>query len=308
MFQRLMVPLDGSSLAEQALPVAARLAKATGGSLLLVQVVSLPIDYSGGLSPVPVMTQEIVDSELQRATNYLATIVQQPQLAGIDVATDVLYGFPAQQLAQTAEAHECDLIVLCSHGRTGLSRWALGSVALSLIHQSTVPILVLHQPGDVPPMALGHALSALVPLDGSALSEAALAPAEQLVSALSAPALGTLHLSQVVSESNPAVLEEALQQARQYLATTVAHLQQTAQPLHLTFTTSVERESDVASALVKLAEKEGAGGGGLIAISTHGRGGLQRWVMGSITERILTITKLPLLIVRPSKYEVNSKV
>ena len=71
MFGQMLVPLDGSFRAEQAPPVAARIARATGGSLLLVQVVTPPVDYSGGLSPVPIGTGEVVEEEMKRATDYL---------------------------------------------------------------------------------------------------------------------------------------------------------------------------------------------------------------------------------------------
>jgi nucleotide-binding universal stress UspA family protein len=125
-----------------------------------------------------------------------------------------------------------------------------------------------------------------------------------------------LHLAQIVkilpttaqegfiSELN----EEARERARTYLVTVEEHLQAKVKDLKLSHTSSVELESDVASALVKLAEYGGerkksgeVRGCDLIAISTHGRGGLERWVMGSVTERILNTTKLPTLIVRPHK-------
>src|SRR3989442_1635743 len=71
MFGQILVPLDGSFRAEQALPVAARIARATGGSLLLVQVVTPSVDDSGGLAPVPIMTGEIVEEDMNRAADYL---------------------------------------------------------------------------------------------------------------------------------------------------------------------------------------------------------------------------------------------
>jgi nucleotide-binding universal stress UspA family protein len=110
----------------------------------------------------------------------------------------------------------------------------------------------------------------------------------------------------LISEIN----EEARERARTYLATVEEHLQAKVKDLKLSLTSSVELASDVTSALVGLAEYGGESerkksgevrGCDLIAISTHGRGGLERWVMGSVTERILNTTKLPMLIVRPQK-------
>lgn len=308
MFQRVLVPLDGSVRAEQALPVAVRLARAMGGSLLLVQVVSPPIDFSGGMAPVPLITGQVVESEMTGASDYLKAVTMRPELAGIEVTTEVLFGIPAQLLTQSARVHGSDLVVLCSHGRTGLTRWALGSVAHTLVHQSDVPVLVLRQ-DDMLAHVEKRPFRTLVPLDGSELAEAALAPAATLTATLTAPARGELHLVQVVkafhstteegfvSELN----EETRHRARSYLASVAERVQTTEMGHGLTVTFAVELASDVASVLLGVAEQADAGGSDLIAISTHGRSGLERWVMGSVTDRLLNTTTLPILIVRPQR-------
>jgi len=166
MFKHILVPLDGSTLAEHALPVAARIARATGGSLLLVQVSPQPIDYSGGWAPM--MTGEIIEAEMDGATDYLKAVAASQLLAGIETRTEVSIGLTAQYLIAVTEDHESDLVVLCSHGRTGLTRWALGSVAHSLVHQSAVPVLVLRQDQAIAPSSNGEKarpLCTLVPLD-----------------------------------------------------------------------------------------------------------------------------------------------
>jgi nucleotide-binding universal stress UspA family protein len=313
MFERILVPLDGSPRAEQALPVAARIARASGGSIHLLQVFSLVANYGGGMAPVSFVTEESVDMELVQATDYLRTIASS-RLSGIKTTTEVVFGLPAQYILAAAETQGVDLIVMCSHGRTGFARWALGSVAHTLAHESTVPTLILRE--SEPASLLSgtesmRPLCALVPLDGSELSEAALIPAARLVTALAAPAQGALHLAQVamsvpaeeegfVSEIN----EVTLLRIRTYLEQVAEGLQTTMKKdSKLSITSSVELEKDVSSALVHLAEHgergtRGIGSCDLIVISTHGRGGLERWVMGSVTDRILTNTKLPMLIVR----------
>lgn len=315
MFQHLLVPLDGSVRAEQALPIAACIARATGGIVHLVRVVSPPLDYSGGLSPVSLTNGEVIEAETAEATAYLQTQASSPLLEGIGTKREVFFGQSAPALLEAMEAHKIDLLVLCSHGRTGFTRWVLGSVARALVHQSPIPTLVLRQNETTALLSQAHPASplrTLVPLDGSLLAEAALGPAAFLTSALAAPGQGALHLSQVVkifpttaaegfvSELN----EEALQRASVYLSRVEERLHSEARDLRLSLTHSVELDSDVASALVDLAEHgkgEEMGACHLIAISTHGRGGLERWVMGSITERLLTATKLPLLIMRPPR-------
>lgn len=321
-FQHILVPLDGSPLAEQALPVAAHIARATGGSLLLAQVISLPLDYSGGWSPVPLLNEQACGAEIDAARTYLQSLAASPLLAGIETRTEALLGLPVQHLLTLAEAPGTDLVVLCSHGRSGFTRWVLGSVTHALVHQCSTPVLVLRQGQD--PLSLFSttatatgSLRTLVPLDGSPLAEAALHPAARLTAALAANGQGTLHLSQVVkvfptTAEQGAVStlnEEALQRARIYLSQVEERLHTEMQALKLTLTHSVELASDVAGTLLNLAE-QGKGSQeengeasrcDLIAISTHGRGGVERWVMGSVTERILNATMLPMLIVRPQK-------
>ncbi len=317
MFEHILVPLDGSSRAERALSVAARIARASGGSLLLLRVVNPLMEYGGGLVPVPLLTEQVIEAELAEATDYLKTVAASPRLSGIRTSTEVVFGTPAQRILAVAASREVDLIALCSHGRTGFMRWVLGSVAYTLTHESAVPILVLRESEPASPLSRSDAarpLCALVPLDGSQLAETAFIPAAHLVAALAAPTQGALHLAQVVkifpetaeegfvSEIN----EEALQRARTYLAAARERLQATVKDLKLSITYSVELDTDAASALVSLAEHggggketEGVSGCDLIAISTHGRTGLERWVIGSVTDRILNTTKLPMLIVRP---------
>jgi nucleotide-binding universal stress UspA family protein len=265
------------------------------------------------------MSQEVIEMEMAEASDYLKAVAASPMLAGIVTTTEVSFGLPAPDILAAAETHGSDLIVLCSHGRTGFTRWALGSVAHTLAHQSTVPLLVLRQNEALSFLShadMAHPLRTLVPLDGSKLAEVALNPAASLTAALAAPARGALHLAEVVKDVPAAteegvvsvLNEEAFQQASTYLAAVAERLQTTMKGLRLTLTYAVGYDADVASTLVSMAEHgdegkeaEGVVGCDLIAISTHGRSGLQRWVMGSVTERILTATKLPILIVRPEK-------
>lgn len=99
-----------------------------------------------------------------------------------------------------------------------------------------------------------------------------------------------------------------LQRASSYLATTAEHVQAAEKDLKLSITSTAVLEVDIADTLLALAEQEGSSTSDLIAISTHGRNGLERWVMGSVTERVLNTTKLPVLIVRPPTVEVGQSL
>jgi nucleotide-binding universal stress UspA family protein len=319
MFQHLLVPLDGSPLAEQALPVAARLARFTHSSLLLVQVVRPSTDYSGGWYPVQLIDQQVIDDEIENVTTYLQTLATSPELVGIAVRTEVAFGWPVQQLLTLAETSGVDLVVLSSHGRTGFTRWVLGSVTHALVHECKSPLLILHQDETSALLAQGR-IRTLVPLDGSPFAEAALRPAAHVTAALAAAGQGVLHLNQVVTMF-PGTEKEGLQsslnagpfsRAETYLSQTREGLLAECKDLQLSLTSSTELATDVASTLLTLAEQGEVGAMSegnscdLIALSTHGRGGLERWVMGSVTERLLNTTKLPLLIVRPAQEGVEA--
>lgn len=321
MFRRILVPLDGSTRAESAIPVAARIARASKGSIVLLQVVNSPIEYGMYLTQSPVLTEKDVEAEKAKATEYLTSIAQSEQMEGIGTKIEVVAGPIAPTLLSYAEPSRTDLMVMSSHGYTGFKRWVLGSVADKVIRHAQVPVLVLREHEPLPAVS-DHSLRILVALDGSPLSEAVLDPVAQLVAALSAPSQGALHLLRVVdipstsgawrSQANigSEMREHMQQDAKVYLASVVTQLQE---DFALDYeyvpaiTAAVVTDADVAGAIIREAEITEAGKTyDLIAMSTHGRGGLERWTAGSVTERTLHGTKLPLLVVRPRK-EANKK-
>lgn len=326
MFKRILVPLDGASRAERAIPVAARLARASNGTVILLQVVTLPIDYGGYMTQAPLLSESMMETYLDEAKSYLVTLAKSEDLAGINTKVEVMFGNPAQDIFAVTQSRRVDLIIMSSHGRTGFTRWALGSVAHKVVHHSPVPVLVLRDDAPLPTEALIDAarpLRALVPLDGSPLAETALEPAAYLVAALASPSRGALHLAQVVKlpstthdeEFVAKIGKEILDTAKTYLTAMKDHLEETLKELKLSITWSVAIDSDVADALIGIAEhvaevKEAKGHHDcdLIAMSTHGRGGWERWTMGSVTERVLNGAKLALLVVRPQKVKAEQEV
>ncbi|HAT45979.1 MAG TPA: hypothetical protein DEV72_09995 [Ktedonobacter sp.] len=312
MFKRILVPLDGSPRAERALPVAARLARASGGSIVLLQVVNPPVEYEMYVAQPSVL----IEQAITQAIHYLTCLAQSDELEGIGIQIEVMSGSVVPTLFTSAQSFGADLIVLCSHGYTGFKRWVLGSVADRVARHAPAPVLVLRESGPQPidiPSATGSPLRALVALDGSALAEAALTPAAELVAALAAPEQGALHLVRVVdipphfgagkSQANIGMemIEQAKHEAKAYLTSVIDQFQiGIAARLNLSLNATVASDTDVAGAIIKEGEHaENAEEYAFMALSTHGRAGVQRWAMGSITERVLHGTKLPLLIVRP---------
>lgn len=319
MFKRILVPLDGSTRAEQAIPTAGRIARATGGTVVLLRVVPPPLDYGYGpymLGPDFTVSDRGVHEALVEAAHYLEGAATSSSLAGVKTEVVAATGSAAAIILAETEERNIDLIVMCTHGHTGLKRWFLGSVAQKVARHAPVPVLVLHPHTTIagPHPHMERPLRVLVPLDGSALAKAALQPAAHLVAALEAPGQGAMHLVRVVKSDtlpaevlDPVAKEHLLHKAKTYLASVSGHVREdiAAKP-RLAVTWSVTLDTDAADAIIRAAEvgedPEGAGAFGrcdLIALATHGRGGLQRWAMGSVTERVLAGTTLPVLIVWP---------
>jgi len=318
MFKKILVPLDGSTRAEQAIPVAARLARFSGGTVVLLRVVSPHAEFL----PYPVepgLIEALIDANLEEARNYLDCISRASSLVEAHTETAVFFGEIATVILSEVEAQHIDLIVMCSHGYTGMKRWVLGSIAEKVVHYAPVPVLLLREGGPAlvgtPPHAEGP-LRALIPLDGSARAKEAIVPAAQLIAALSAPGPGALHLTRVVvfpdaAKTSQSEREAIMHKAKQYLSATVAHMREglVATPiagLKLAITWSVIHDEDIAAGIIRAAaggenvEETGVfGSSNVIAMATHGYSGLQRWALGSITERVLHTTRLPLLVVRP---------
>lgn len=328
MFQRILVPLDGSARAEQAISVAARIARASGGSIILLQVSTAAIDFAWTAMESPSMLQGTLDADCDRADEYLTNMARSHELEGIKTTIVVLQGVPAEAILEEAHSQAADLIVICSHGNTGLKRWVLGSVAQKVARYSPAPVLVLHEHAGV--LTNMHpqgtrAVRILVALDGSPLAEVALEPAAYLSAALSAPQPGALHLTQVLhlptnyeygqNDSLARVKQQRMVNADAYLHTMERRLcEGDLGRLNLQVTSSVADDLDIAATLIRMAENgehmdevAGCYGCDMVTMATHGRNGLQRWILGSVTERMLEATRLPLLIVRPQKNAIKAE-
>lgn len=315
MFHHILVPLDGSARAEQAFPAAVRIARATGATLILFRVVTLPRGFSSDSTKPPEPLHLSLEFDLAEAKDDLIRLLETDDLEGIGIKTEVRTGQPAQQILVSAEEQQADLIVMCSHGTTGLTRWRLGSVAQKVARHSPVPVLIVREDHPLPTSsAQGDAsiVRLLVPLDESPLAEAALLPAAQVSAALSAPGHGSLHLLRVVELVTTrerggylaALNEEDVARAKMYLKNMEQQVREgDFAPYHLTVTSSVVLNADIAATLLSRPEDdehiEGQMGYTMIAMATHGRSGIAHWLLGSITERVLSATTFPMLIVRP---------
>src|SRR5690349_1561936 len=175
MFQRILVPLDGSLRAERAIPVAARLASASHSSILLVRVIDVFLDFSWQMAGVPPDLTNALEVARMNADAYLKEMAEADAVRGLDVTTKVIEGRPADAILSIAQSRQADLIVMSSHGHTGLKRWVLGSVAQVIERHSSIPVLLLRdQTGQASQLLHGMTkpIRVMVALDGTPLSEA----------------------------------------------------------------------------------------------------------------------------------------
>ncbi len=327
MIRRILVPLDGSPRAERAISVATRVAEATDGSVVLLRVIPPAIVY-GAYTPDHVI-QESFEASFAGASRYLIQVAQTYNQEGVKIETQVLAGPVALTILDFARAFLFDLVIINSRGHTGFTRWIPGSVAAEVAFSSPKPVLVLRD-GLAQHVGVGavanttRPLHTLVTLDGSALAEKALLPAVQLSVALAASKSCMLHLLQVINlplagikkkgqaqvEKDKQTREEAKQAAETYLSKLESRLHED-EWTKFTFsaTSSVVFDSDIVAGIIAEIEKEqerkdaeAFGGYDLVAMTTRGRGDLQRVVSRSVTGDILKATKLPLLILREPGY------
>ena len=312
MFSRVLVGLDGSERAAHALAMAATIARASNGSLILAQVLNAPAEFlpyiAAGLEP------STLGADLDGATAYLTSLTTLPEMQGVPAEIEVHVGQAAAKLLELAQTRQADLIVLTSHGHSGLTHWALGRVTQKVARHAQIPVLVLRasEPphGTEQPKAPTEPVRALIALDGSPAAEEALGAALELAVALAGPRPAALRLVRVVppsADSGP---------ARDYLRGVVDRLRAIQPPdLQLELSESLVVDTDVARALAHAAEagtiataetatEEAATDASapcdLIAITTYGASGRQEWSLGGVAERLLESAQLPLLMVRPA--------
>lgn len=297
MFRRLLVPLDGSRLAESVLPVVERLALVFGARVLLLHVLERA-------APEAVHGERHLQA-LDEAETYLRDAAARLEAKGIDVewhAHEVPEGDVTGSIAGHVREEHADLIVMCTHGSGGMRDLLFGSIAQQVLKRGSAPVLLVRARHEQSPRPFDPQ-RLLVPLDGTAAAEAALEPAQDLARLLGAG----VHLVMVVATARdldakrpglaqvlPSTMRAALEieeaEAADYLEDMADGLRSTGTPV----TTEVRRGNPL-SALADEASEEGVG---LVVVATHGRAGVQAIWAGSVTARLLARTDAPLLLLR----------
>lgn len=294
-FRSILIPLDGQQLAEQALPVGRSLARRSGAALHLVTVQS-PIPPPVLTSEVAAMAQQLQEESARAMRAYVDRVAAAARCDDIAVTSALLEGPPAERLAAYARDHDIQLVVMTTHGRGGLSRLWLGSVADRLLRKVEVPVLLL-RPRENPQPAEYHrilvALGERAELDvvEPALTLGAIAGTASYVLAhvieppppiiapvpVHAPALG------------PEWVQARHDASLSYLAPLAERLSQHG----LAVEARVVVGGPVAAEVLELARTTAAD---LIAMGTHGRRGLERLMLGSVADKVVRGSDTPVLV------------
>jgi nucleotide-binding universal stress UspA family protein len=293
----ILVPLDGSALAELALPYAMRLAEARKAHLILFRAV-----LAGPPSGMDWERQQL--DAIDEAQSYITRIAQDATARAVTVETVVTYGPAAREILAVSRDQDVSEIVMATHGRSGLSHLLSGSVAEAVLAETSVPVFLVHGvSGEAPPTVFDpDSARIVVPLDGSEFAEAAVALAQDIAGPRS-----ELILLRVTPHPEGAVRDETGQiisymdqleadlrrEAADYLEGIVGQLASTSPGLSVRTVIRVgEPATSIASVVVEKAAD-------LVVMATHGRTGITRAVMGSVAGKVLLSGSTPVLLVRP---------
>ncbi|HUX85525.1 MAG TPA: universal stress protein [Chloroflexota bacterium] len=289
MYREILVPLDGSPLAERAIPFAHALALETGARLLLIRAVPPPrfSEWTADHAKIMVDAERYLESTLPFPTDKHS------------VETAFYFGDPALTIINEAHHHSADVIVMSTHGRSGFGQWIYGSVAEEVFRHVSIPVVIIpsHCQRD---WSSSPTRTIVIPLDGSDLSLEAIGPAEDLAQALKASIL----LARVVpvsavrkTDSHPETTSVAERQTD--LATAADSLEEIARGIRShgpTVTTTVIESDDPGVAIAELTHATNVAA---VAMSTHGRTGVARLSVGSVAARTIQQAECPILLFRP---------
>ena len=287
-FERILVPLDGSSVAERVLPFVAEFASKMDGQVTLLTACSAgdPLKHT-------------FDS-------YLGVKTEQLRSQGIKVKSAIVHGDPAEGILDYAEANGAGLIAVCTHGEGGASRWPLGSIAHKVVLRSHVPVLLVRSDGDITPLSKDK-YKVLVTLDGSPVSESILpyvegiatgAQCEVLLLRIAEPfrlvrvgTYATGFRARQYERDQRDMIDKAKKAALLYLGEREKSLCGKNIPTEVACFLGKPAES-----ILQCAEDLKAD---MIALATHGFSGISRWAFGSVASRVVEGASQPVLLVRP---------
>jgi nucleotide-binding universal stress UspA family protein len=303
MYKVIMVPTDGSGFDREAIRVALRIAEQSDATVRLVRVLATG-SYFGLASSADAtaIAAEVVESERDRALSELYALAAECRVASkAEIRVDLHAGPIGDVLQGYARRNEVDLIVISTHARSGFSRLSLGSVTDSLIRHTTIPVLVVKPPTSyLNPQVIEPFRRIVVPLDGSRLAEqilprvVELAKLEEAEITLLNVLLPHSYSQKEIADPTLPWWDKDISRAQSYLFRIAGGLRRS----RVAVTTDIVIGENVATAIGDFASREKAD---LIAIATHGRGGLARMIRGSVADAVMHSSRLSMLVFKPDQ-------
>ena len=305
----IMVPLDGSPLAEHALPHAHTMAQVLEAQIHLLRVIPEPVPEPVLVEAMPALSvldelpqnqharqQASAHDTTMHAEGYLFSQAARLRGLGLRPTTEVCIGMADEEIVNAAQESHAHMIVMATHGRSGLRRWTLGSVADKVVRTSRTPVLLVRATEDI--KQEWNIRRIVVPLDGSHEARQALPLACELAERTRASLLfvrvltPTLDLDIAWGAMAPGFDVQQRNHALQELQ--ILANEYRAQGFHIT---PIVKFGYPAEEIITTATHHNAD---LIVMATHGYSGLQRLVLGSVADKVLHATSTPLLLVRPT--------
>jgi len=301
MYKVIMVPTDGTGFDREAIRVALRIAERSDAKVRLVRVLATASFFGmAATAEGTAIAAEVVQSERDRALSELYALAAECRATSqADITVDLHAGPVGDVLQGYARRNDVDLIVISTHGRSGISRLSLGSVTDSLIRHTTIPVLVVKPPTSyLNPQVIEAFKRIVVPLDGSMLAEQilprvlALAKLEEAEITLLNVLIPQSYAQREIVNPNLPWWDKDIAHAQTYLFRVAGRLRRNG----VAVTTDIVIGENVASAIGDFAGRERAD---LIAIATHGRGGLARMLRGSVADAVMHSSRLSMLVFKP---------
>jgi nucleotide-binding universal stress UspA family protein len=299
MYSKLLIPLDGSRTAEKVLPYARFLAAKFKVPVELLAVIDIADIASHVASEKARFLDTIIEDGVQHSTSYLRGIAT--TFPGVDVRCMVEKGKAEDTIIEQAAADKTMLVTMATHGRSGVNRFLLGSVAEKVLRGTVNPFLLVRAGDEAKSEGETTVRSVVVPLDGSELAEKVLPIVADMAKKLDLEVelFRAYHIPYNVYAGdegfNAANYDELLtsvrEEAKAYLDKKAAELGR----LGASKVTCVTKEGFAADEIIAFGRKTADN---LIAMSSHGRSGVKRWVLGSVAETVVRHSGDPVLIVR----------
>ena len=305
LYRSIYVPLDGSPFAEQALPLAGEIAR-RAGAILQLALVHHPVPALATALEVPEIEAQLDQEARAREQTYLSTIVERVRKSvNVPVTGTLLDGPVADALETHLEKTGADLVVITTHGRGPMSRFWLGSVADHLMRRLHVPILLVRAGGATTvPLNLRRIL---ITVDGSPFAERAIDAAVGLGTGFKAEYALLMVVEPPLPIADPSglmVIPAGANSEAQLRQAATKYLEGLAQRLRkdgLTVTTHPVEATGAAATIIAQADALKAD---LVSIASHGAGGFERLVVGSVADKVIRGSTHPTLVVRPPREPV----